>query len=309
MRPLGIALGLALALAAGLIGAGRAPAAERLHVVATINDLRLLAEAVGGDLVDADTLARPAQNPDDLEVRPSHMAKMRRADLLLINGLDVDAWVEAIVVGANNPKVVPGAPGRVDLSLGIPVLEVPTVRVDRSMGDVHPAGNPHYYLDPGLTPHVTATLVDALARVAPQHRATFEARRQQFLDKVSAALAGWTRTLAPFKGAPVIVYHREWAYFLARFDIRQVDTVEDRPGIPPTPGHLVQLVQRMRDQKIKALIVSAWNDRRTAERVAADADAKVVLLAHGAGALKGTDSYFDLFDYNVRHLAEALNAR
>jgi zinc/manganese transport system substrate-binding protein len=302
-------LGLALVIVAALGWPGRPPAADRIHVVATINDLRLLAEAVGGDLVETDTLARPAQNPDDLEVRPSHMAKVRRADLLVINGLDVDAWVEAIVVGANNPKVVPGAPGRVDLSLGIPVLEVPTVRVDRSMGDVHPAGNPHYYLDPGLTPQVTAALVDALARVAPQHRATFETRRQEFLERVSLALNGWARTLAPFKGAPVIVYHKEWAYFLARFDIRQVDTVEDRPGIPPSPGHLAQLVRRMRDEKIKAVIVSAWNDRRTAERVAADADAKVVLLAHGAGALKGTDSYFDLFDYNVRHLAEALTPR
>jgi zinc/manganese transport system substrate-binding protein len=302
-------LGLALALAAVLAWPGPAPAADRIRVVATINDLRLLAEAVGGDLVEADTLARPAQNPDDLEVRPSHMAKLRRADLLVINGLDVDAWVEAIVVGANNPKVVPGAPGRVDLSLGIPVLEVPTVRVDRSMGDVHPAGNPHYYLDPGLTPQVTATLVDALARVAPQYRATFEARRQQFLDKVSAALAGWTRTLAPLKGAPVVVYHKEWAYLLARFDIRQVDTVEDRPGIPPSPGHLVQLIQRMRDEKIKVIIVSGWNDRRTAERVAADAGAKVLLLAHGAGALKGTDSYFDLFNYNVQQLADALTPR
>jgi len=303
------AVGLALVLAAALAWADPAPAADRIRVVATINDLRLLAEAVGGDLVEADTLARPAQNPDDLEVRPSHMAKVRRADLLIINGLDVDAWVEAIVVGANNPKVVPGAPGRVDLSRGISVLEVPTVRVDRSMGDVHPAGNPHYYLDPGLTPQVTATLVDALARVAPQHRATFEARRQQFLDKVSVALAGWQRTLAPFKGAPVVVYHKEWAYFLARFDIRQVDTVEDRPGIPPSPGHLVQLVRRMHDEKIKVILVSAWNDRRTAERVASDAGAKVVVLAHGAGALKGTDTYFDLFDYNVRALAEALTPR
>jgi zinc/manganese transport system substrate-binding protein len=303
------ALGLALVLASVLAWADPTPAAARIRVVATINDLRLLAEAVGGDLVEADTLARPAQNPDDLEVRPSHMAKVRRADLLIINGLDVDAWVEAIVVGANNPKVVPGAPGRVDLSRGIAVLEVPTVRVDRSMGDVHPAGNPHYYLDPGLTPQVTATLVDALARVDPQHRATFEARRQQFLDKLSMALTGWQRTLAPFKGAPVVVYHKEWAYFLARFDIRQVDTVEDRPGIPASPGHLVQLVQRMRDEKIKVILVSAWNDRRTAERVAADAGAKVVQLAHGAGALKGTDTYFDLFDYNVRVLAEALTER
>ena len=296
---------LAALLALGL-GPADAAAADRIRVVATINDHRLLAEAVGGDLVETDVLARPDQNPDDLEVRPSHMVKVRRADLLVINGLDVDAWVEAIAVGANNPRVIPGAPGRVDLSRGISVLEVPTTKVDRSMGDVHPAGNPHYYLDPAQTPQVTATLVEALARVAPQHRVAFEARRAQFLERVSAALAGWTHTLEPFRGAPVVVYHREWAYLLARFGIRQVDTVEDRPGIPPSPGHLVQLVRRMRDERIKVILVSSWNDRRTAERVAAEAGAKVVLLAHGAGALKGTGSYFDFFDFNVRALVGAL---
>jgi zinc/manganese transport system substrate-binding protein len=301
----------ALVAVAALVGGlpcppQQAAGADRIRVIATINDHRLLAEAVGGDLVEVDVLAKPAQNPDDFEVRPSHMAKVRRADLLLINGLDVDAWVEVIVVGANNPKVIPGAAGRVDLSRGISVLEVPTTRVDRSMGDVHPAGNPHYYLDPAQTPQVTATLVEALARVAPQHRAVFEERRAQFLERVNAALTGWTRTLEPFRGAPVVVYHREWAYLLARFGIRQVDTVEDRPGIPPSPGHLVQLIRRMRDERIRVILVSAWNDRRTAERVAAEAGAKVVLLAHGAGALKGTQTYFDFFDFNVRTLAGAL---
>ena len=295
---------LLLALALGL--PVDTVAADRIRVVATINDHRLLVEAVGGDLVEVDVLARPAQNPDDLEVRPSHMAKLRRADLLVINGLDVDAWVEAVVVGANNSRVVPGAAGRVDVSRGIPVLEVPTTKVDRSMGDVHPAGNPHYYLDPGLTPITTGNILEALARVAPQHRATFETNRQAFLTRVSASLAGWQRALERFRGTLVVVYHKEWAYLLARFDIRQVDTVEDRPSIPPSPGHLVQLIRRMRDEKIKAILISAWNDRRTAERVATEAGARVVRLAHGAGALKGTETYFDFFDYNVKALIQAL---
>lgn len=306
MRPRALRLLWGTVAAALALVAGETAAADRTRVVATINDHRLLAEAVGGDLVEVDVLAKPEQNPDDLEVRPSQMAKVRRADLLLINGLDVDAWVEAIVIGANNPKVIPGAPGRADLSRGIPVLEVPTTRVDRSMGDVHPAGNPHYYLDPALTPQITATLVEALARVAPQHRAVFESRRRQFLERVDAALAGWTRALEPFRGAPVVVYHKEWAYLLARFGIRQADTVEDRPGIPPSPGHLAQLIRRMRDERITVILVSSWNDRRTAERVAAEAGAKVVLLAHGAGAVKGTETYFTFFDFNVRTLAGAL---
>src|SRR5262245_23430370 len=171
-------------------------AAERIRVVATLPDLKALTEAVGGDLVEVDALVRGTQNPHDLEARPSLMVKMRRAEVLVINGLDLDGWVEAVVLGANNPRVLPGAPGRIDASQGIPVLEVPAGRVDRSMGDVHPLGNPHYTLDPGLAPIVTQSILDGLARVAPNHRATFAANRQVFLDRLAAALTGWTQTLA-----------------------------------------------------------------------------------------------------------------
>ena len=175
------------------------------------------------------------------------------------------------------------------------------------MGDVHPAGNPHYYLDPGLTPLTTGTILEALARVAPQHRATFEANRQAFLARVSAALAGWQRALEPLprragRGLPqgVGVSPRRGSRS-ARWTRWRI-----APASRPRPGHLVQLIRRMRDEKIKAILVSAWNDRRTAERVAAEAGARVVLLAHGAGALKGTDTYFDFFDYNVKALIQAL---
>src|SRR5256712_5843855 len=164
-----------MALAALTAGA---EGARKLRVVATIPDLKSLTEAVGGNLVDVDSLTRGNQSFHEAEVRPSMMLKLRRADVLIENGLDLDAWVDVAVLGANNPEIIRGAPGRVDVSRGIPVLEVPSVRVDRSMGDVHPLGNPHFSLDPGLAPLITQTILDGLARLAPDHRAAFERNRR-----------------------------------------------------------------------------------------------------------------------------------
>src|SRR4029453_14434707 len=221
-----------VALAGLALLAGPAGAADKIRVVATTTDLKALTEAVGGDLVEVDALARGNQNPHDLEVRPSLMVKVRRADVIVMNGLELDQWAEVVIQGANNPKVNPGAPGRGDASEGILVLEVPKTRVDRSMGDVHPVGNPHYTADPGMAPAVTANILNGLARVAPQSRATFERNRAAFLARLEHAQARWTEVLAPLKGARVVVDHNLWAYFLTRFGLVQAASVEERPGIP-----------------------------------------------------------------------------
>lgn len=281
-------------------------AADKLRVVATIPDLKALAETVGGDLVEVETLARGTQNAHELEVRPSLMLKVRKADVLIENGLELDTWADVVVQGANNPKVVRGAPGVIDASRGIPVLEVPTTRVDRSMGDVHPLGNPHYSLDPGMAPVVTQNIVDGLARVSPEHRPTFERNRQQFLARLEEAMAGWTKALEPFRGAKVVIYHPDFTYFLTRFGLVLVGTVEERPGIPPGPEHLTRLIRRMRDEKVKAVIVDPWSDQKLAARVAEEAGAKVLVLALMVGGVKGADTYFSAIDYNVKTLAQAL---
>ncbi len=286
--------------------AGSGTAADRIRVVTTTTDLKALTDAVGGELVDVDALARGSQNPHDLEVRPSLMVKVRRADLLVINGLELDQWAEVVVQGANNPRVVPGAPGRVDASAGILVLEVPRTRVDRSMGDVHPVGNPHYTIDPGMAPAVTANILEGLARVAPQHRAAFERNREQFLARLNQAMTKWSAELAPYKGTKVIVDHNMWPYFLTRFGLVQAGSIEERPGIPATPTHLTKLIAAMKEEKIKLILAVPWADYKLAERVAQEADAKVVLVANGVGALKGADNYLDTIDYNVRAVAQAL---
>jgi ABC-type Zn uptake system ZnuABC Zn-binding protein ZnuA len=286
--------------------AGDAGAADKLHVVATTTDLKALTEAVGGDLVDVDALARGNQNPHDLEVRPSLMVKVRRADLLVLNGLELDQWAEVVIQGANNPKVIPGAPGRVDASQGILVLEVPTARVDRSMGDVHPVGNPHYTLDPGMARAITANILEGLARVAPASRATFERNRTEFLGRLDEAMARWTGLMAPLKGARVVVDHNLWPYFLTRFGLLQASSIEERPGIPPTPGHLTKLIAVMKDEHIKIILAAPWSDQNLAERVAQEAGARVVPMASGVGAVKGADSYLGMIDYNVKAVVQAL---
>jgi zinc/manganese transport system substrate-binding protein len=289
----------------GLLASG-ADGAHKLRVVTTIPDFKALVEEIGGDQVDVESLARGSQNAHEVEIRPSLMLRLRRADLFVENGLELDAWSDTAVQGANNPKIVRGAPGRVDASRGIQVLEVPSTRVDRSSGDVHPLGNPHYSLDPGLAPIVTQNLVDGLARVAPELRATFEKNRQAFLARVEDAMVRWTNALAPVKGAKVVVYHPDYVYFLTRFGLVQVGMLEDRPGIPPSPQHLAQLIRQMKDERVRVVLVQPWNDLKLAQRVADEAGAKAVVVPTMVGGVKGVDTYIGTIDYNVNVLAQAL---
>ena len=300
-----VCVGLALASTTGP-GALPAAGAARIRVVTSTTDLKALTEAVGGDRVEVDSLARGNQNPHDLEIRPSQMVKLRRADLVVLNGLELDGWAEVAIQGANNPRLIPGAPGRVDASIGIPVLEVPSGKVDRSMGDVHPAGNPHYTLDPGDG----ADHHDQHRRRARAGRARAAGRLRAgpagIPRKLEPAMAAWAQTMAPFKGAKLVVDHSQWNYFFARYGLVLAGTVEERPGIPPAPGHLVRLAAQMKADGVKALILEPWGDRKLADRLAADTGARVVPLAPGAGAVKGTETYLDWMAYNVNTLAQAL---
>ena len=217
---------------------------RKLRVVATIPDLKSLTEAVGGDLVEVDSLTRGTQNFHEAEVRPSMMLKLRRADALIENGVELDTWADVAVTGANNPNIIRGSAGRIEISRGIQLLEVPTTRVDRSMGDVHPLGNPHFSLDPGLAPIITQNIVDGLSRLATENRPAFEKNRQAFLKRLEGEMERWTKQMEPVRGGKVVVFHPDFIYVLTRFGLVQVGTLEDRPGIPPSPQHLVQIIRR-----------------------------------------------------------------
>ena len=301
---LGIVVLVAIAIALSAVPSPEA--ARKLRVVATIPDLKSLTEAVGGDLVEVDSLTRGTQNFHEAEVRPSMMLKLRRADAVIENGLDLDAWADVAIEGSNNPNLMRGARGRIEISRGIEVLEVPTSRVDRSMGDVHPRGNPHFSLDPGLAPVITQNIVDGLARIAPENRVAFEQNRTAFLAQLDQRMAEWTKLMAPVKGAKVVVYHPDMIYFLTRFGLIQVGMIEDRPGIPPSPQHLVNLIRAIKDDKVKVVLVEPWNDVKLANRVAEEAGAKAFVVASSVGAVKGADDYLGAIDYNIRTLAKAL---
>jgi zinc/manganese transport system substrate-binding protein len=304
LRRIGLLVGVVV-IVGGLWMPG-AQAARKLRVVATIPDLKSLAEAVGGDLVEVESLTRGTQNFHEAEVRPSMMLKLRRADAVIENGLDLDAWADVAIEGANNPEIIRGGRGRIEISRGIELLEVPSARVDRSMGDVHPRGNPHFSLDPGLAPIITQNIVDGLARVAPESRATFEQNRKAFLTQLEQRMAQWTKAMEPLKGSKVVVFHNDFIYLLTRFGLVQAATVEDRPGIPPSPQHLVTLIRQMKEEKIKVIVVEPWNDIKLANRVAEEAGAKALVMATAVGAVKGADNYIAAIDYNITTLAKAL---
>jgi zinc/manganese transport system substrate-binding protein len=304
MRRLGLVLVAGLVVAGSLAEPGHA--AGKIRVVASFPDLKALTEAVGGDLVDIDVLARGDQNPHDIEIRPSLMVKLRRADLLIRNGIEGDPWVEPLLQGAGNGNLFRGQSGHVDASRGISVLGIPQGPVDRSRGDVHPDGNPHYTLDPANASTVTATILEALVRLAPEQRPRFEAQRREFLARLDAALARWQAALAPSHGARVVTYHDTWVYFLNRFGLVSAGTVEDRPGIPPSPTHVAELIRTMKAQGVRALVYEPWADLRLIERMAQDAGIRAVALAPAVGATRQATSYLDMFEFNVNALAQAL---
>jgi zinc/manganese transport system substrate-binding protein len=304
LKSLGVLVSSALLLGAVLVPL--APGASKLRVVATIPDLKSLAEAVGGDLVEVESLTRGTQNFHEAEVKPSMMLKLRRADVVIENGLGLDAWADVAIEGANNPNVIRGGRGRIEISRGVEVLEVPTTRVDRSGGDVHPSGNPHFSLDPGLAPIITQNIVDGLARVAPESRATFEQNRKTFLAQLEQRMAQWTKAMEPVRGSKVVVFHPVYIYFLTRFGLNQAATVEDRPGIPPSPQHVVNLIRQIKEEKIKVILVEPWNDVKLANRIAEESGSKAFVMASSVGAVKGADNYLAAIDYNITTLAKAL---
>ena len=283
-----------------------APASAKPTVVATLADLLVLTRPIAGDLLDVKLATRFGQNPHDLEIRPSQILLVKRADILVRNGLEEDMWVHSIVESSGNPKLLRGSPNVIEAARGIEVLERPTVVVDRSMGDIHPLGNPHYVLDPSNVPIVTANILTGLAYFMPDYAARFEANRQAFLEKVAAADKRWQQTLAPYRATKLVAYHKAWAYFYRHFGLVDGGTIEDRPGIPPSPQHVAALIRQMKNDKVKVILLETWYPREVSDFIARETGAQVLTVPQTPGAVKGTEDYISHMDYLVNAIAKAL---
>jgi len=284
-----------------------APAPERLRVLTTLPDLWSITRAIVGDLGEVQVATRPGQNPHDLEIRPSQILLVKRAEILVRNGLDEDAWIDPVIESSGNPRLLRGSASVIEAVRGLAVLKIRTGAVDRSLGDVHPSGNPHFTLDPGTAPVVTANIVAGLSRLRPDLAEQLESNRQRFLDDLAAAARRWNETLAPYRGAPVVSYHDSWPYFYRAFGLDELGIIEDRPGVPPSPQHLASLIRQMRERRVKVVLVESWYATDTPAAVARAAGARVLVVPQSPGATKGTDTYIGHLDTLVTMLARALS--
>ncbi len=297
-----------LCVAAALLAAAMSSPAG-LNVVATTADLGSVAREVGGSFVDVSVLAKPTEDPHFVDAKPSFIAKLARADVLIEGGAELEmGWLPPLIDGSRNTKIAAGQPGHVACAEGLALLEVPTA-LDRSLGDIHALGNPHYMTDPVNACRVADRIADALGAVDPSRAADYRRNAETFTRSLREKLAGWQQDLAPFRGKTVVAYHNSWPYFANRFGIRIDLFLEPKPGIPPSPAHLADVVTRMKNEHIGVIVVEPYQNRRTAEKVATEAGGVIVDFAQFPGGVMGTEGgYVQLMDCLVHSLATALKA-
>ncbi|NQU11950.1 zinc ABC transporter substrate-binding protein [bacterium] len=295
----------ASALLSGWLAVGTTRA--ELNVVAATPDLAAIAAAIGGDRVRVLSLAKPTEDPHFVTPKPSFIVKLNRADVLVEGGAELElGWLPPLLLGARNPRIAAGKPGRVAAKTSVAMLEVPAV-LDRSEGDIHALGNPHFLTDPVNGRLVAEQVAAAFSALVPPDAEVFRANLAGFNHRLTTKLAAWQKQLAPYAGARVAAYHNTWPYFARRFGLKIDLFLEPKPGIPPTPGHLAEVIATMNAEKIRVIIVEPYQNRRTAETVAARTGARVVDLAQYPGGVKGSEGgYLELIDCLVRSLAAAL---
>ena len=292
-----------LAFAAAAMTGFASPAAAQLRVVATTPDLAALAREIGGDRVNVVALAKPTEDPHFVDAKPSHIVTLNRADALIEGGAELElGWLPPLLENSRNSKIASGAPGRIVASEGIRMLEIPT-SFDRSKGDVHSLGNPHFLVDPVDVKIVARNIATHFAAIDPKNATVYQNNLAKFNTTLDAKLADWQKQLAPYRGAKIVTYHKDFVYLAARFGLSIVDELEPKPGIAPSPAHLAQVIGKMRAAKAKVLLVQPYQNRKTAETVARQTGAIVLDVPQQPGAAANTNTYFDMMDNLVRNLA------
>lgn len=278
----------------------------KLNVVATLPDYGAVAAEIGGDKVEVTVMAKPTEDPHFVDARPSFVVKLKNADVLIEGGAELEiGWLPPLLQGARNAKIVNGAPGRVIVSAGLHLMNVPT-NVTRAAGDVHALGNPHFMIDPIIAKVVAQNIANAYARVDAANAEMYQANYKKFETTINAKLQEWGKAMLPFKGQSVVAYHDSWVYFAHRFGLNIEIFLEPKPGIPPSPSHLAEVIGKMKEQKVKAIIVEPHHNRKIAEKVASLTGAKIVDAAQFPGALPNTETYVALMDVLVARMAAAL---
>jgi len=300
---------LALGLIAGALLSPTAAEAKKLNVVTSTTDLAALTEEVGGDKVNVESIAKGYQDPHFVEAKPSFLLKLRQADLLIAVGLQLEiGWLPPLITQSGNPRIQVGATGYLDASQFAEILEIPQGTVTRAEGDVHPLGNPHYWLDPDNGRRIARGIANKLADMDTADGAFFQQRFQDFEKRLLAAEQKWDAEMKPYRGRKVVTYHRSLPNFAKHFALDVIGYVEPRPGIPPTPSHTLELIQLMKRENCKIILVEPYFDLKTPQSIARETGAQVVVYLPSVGGVKEVTTYFQLFDYDIALLTKAFQS-
>jgi len=300
---------LALGLIAAALLSPIAAEAKKLNVVTSTTDLAALTQEVGGDKVTVESIAKGYQDPHFVEAKPSFLLKLRQADLLIAVGLQLEiGWLPPLITQSGNPRIQVGAPGYLDASQFAEILEIPQGTVTRAEGDVHPLGNPHYWLDPDNGRRIARGIANKLADMDTADSAFFQQRFQDFEKRLLAAEQKWDAEMKPYRGRKVVTYHRSLPNFAKHFGLDVIGYVEPRPGIPPTPSHTLELIQLMKRENCKIILVEPYFDLKTPQSIARETGAQVVVYLPSVGGVKEVTTYFQLFDYDIALLTKAFQS-
>jgi ABC-type Zn uptake system ZnuABC Zn-binding protein ZnuA len=300
---------LLLLLLGVLFASATSDAAAAVRVITSTEDLAAIVREIGGDRVTVEAIAKGYQDPHFVEAKPSFILKLNRADLLVVVGRELEgAWLPPLITQSRNAKIQPGSPGYLDASQNVKILDIPSGQITRAMGDVHPQGNPHYWLDPANGRRIAQNIQSHLSQLAPNDAQYFAQRGAEFDRKLAEAEKRWKAALAPYKGTKIVTYHRSWSNFADAFGLDVVGYVEPKPGIPPSPSHTLDLIHEIKRQNIKIILVEPYFDLKTPNAISRETGAKVLVMPPSVGGVKGTEDYLSLFDYDVKLLVDTVRA-